>query len=212
MKRILIAILSATALLATGCSSPKASNENPDYKVYILDKTARFDKESGKCMDMNGNLLPGKAKVQEVDKYGDMRVRLCIDGEAIEQHLYYKDGVRGSTVPLKNGKREGVKKTFYDYNNGLLKEERPYKNGVTDGIVKTYDWYDGRLKQEVAWKNGAKEGEAKVFRENGKFFAVVTYKKDKAISGVCHLTNGQKVPLTGVELENWNRGGSITCD
>ncbi|MDR2904996.1 MAG: toxin-antitoxin system YwqK family antitoxin [Helicobacteraceae bacterium] len=290
MKRILIAVLLATALLATGCVSPEpqASEENPvsgyklylkvsGYKVYVIGETARFDKESGKCLDMKGNLLLGKAGLEG----GRGHVILCADGEITTEMDYhesgqlagltpYKNGVKhgistsydrfGSRryeIPYKNGKIEGVKRTFDEYYGGpkeeipykndvvdgiakiyesrRLKEETPFKNGIVDGISKAYYesgapryvipfkngvkdgiekfyYENGKLSQESVWKNGAKEGETKLFRRNGAISAVVTHKKDKAISGVCHLTNGQKVPLTGVELENWNRGRSITCD
>ncbi|MDR2904883.1 MAG: hypothetical protein LBU73_02910 [Helicobacteraceae bacterium] len=50
----------------------------------------------------------------------------------------------------------------------------------------------GKLKEECAWKNGAQEGESKVYMENGKIFGVFTYNNDKAISSVCHKTNGEK--------------------
>ncbi|MDR2904882.1 MAG: hypothetical protein LBU73_02905 [Helicobacteraceae bacterium] len=86
MKRFLIAILlTAAALLATACQNP-----NEDYKVYGVGETARFD--NGKCLDMKGNLLSGKAEVRAPNILKDVTVvALCIDGEVIETRGYDKE-------------------------------------------------------------------------------------------------------------------------
>ncbi|MDR2904857.1 MAG: toxin-antitoxin system YwqK family antitoxin [Helicobacteraceae bacterium] len=248
MKRVLIAIL-----LAAVCQSA-----DTDYKIYIVGKTARFDKDNGKCLDMDGNLLSGKAKLQWVNQYDAADEVFCIDGEANEgrgyydkhdrlqyitlykngkleeeRRYYHKSGALQYITSYKNGKVEGAVKTFYEngkleaeipytngdrdgidkfyYESGKLKQETAWKNGVIDGIGKSY-YENGKLKQEDTWKNGAREGETKLFRRNGAISAVFTYKNDKAISGVCHKTNGKKRPLTKAELDNLNNGLEVNCD
>jgi antitoxin component YwqK of YwqJK toxin-antitoxin module len=164
MKRVLIAIL-----LVTICQGA-----NADYKVYKLEKTARID-DKGKCMDMDGNLLPGKAEAQKSLKDGRKIGTLCIDGEAIGARVYYKSGVLEAETPFKNGELEGVVKSFYE--SGILREEAPYKNGIPDGIVKNY-YENGKLKEEMPIKNGAVDGTAKTYYENGKLMSEVAYKND----------------------------------
>ncbi|MDR2905680.1 MAG: toxin-antitoxin system YwqK family antitoxin [Helicobacteraceae bacterium] len=146
---------------------------------------------------------------------------------------FYESGKLAQETPYKNDKAEGIAKIFYE--SGELEQERPFKNGVRDGIVKTY-YEDGKLKGEIQYKNGkrerlakffyengelerkimykngAQEGETKVFRENGEIWGVFTYKNDKLVSGVCYKANGEKTPLTKVELEDWRARSKINCE
>ncbi|MDR2904943.1 MAG: hypothetical protein LBU73_03210 [Helicobacteraceae bacterium] len=198
MKRILIAIL-----LATACQSA-----DTDYKVYIVDETARLDEEGKKCMDMKGNLLPGKAELRwvmfDVETFGTR----CIDGEAIEERGYYESGELLYIEPQKNGKAEGVKRFFYE--SGKLWYETPFKNELKDGTQKRY-YKNGKLAWEVAWKNDILDGEMKVYRENGTIWATFTYKNGNVISSVCYETNGEKRPFTEAKLENWYDDFEVTC-
>ncbi|MDR2904990.1 MAG: toxin-antitoxin system YwqK family antitoxin [Helicobacteraceae bacterium] len=164
MKRILIAIL-----LATICQGA-----DTDYKIYIVGETARFDENKGKCLDMKGNLLYGKADVRSV-KDGWKIGTLCIDGEAIEERGYWYNGELYYIKPYKNGKFEGVAKFFY--RSGRLEAEEPYKNGVKDGITKGY-YESGKLKYETPYKNGKAEGVDKAFYESGKLKREAPFKND----------------------------------
>ncbi|MDR2904931.1 MAG: hypothetical protein LBU73_03150 [Helicobacteraceae bacterium] len=103
------------------------------------------------------------------------------------------------------GANEGyeIRKSFYD--SGKVSYETPYKNGKQEGVAKAF-YENGKLAHETSYKNGDKDGISKIYRENGKICAVFTYKKDKAIRGVWHNTNGEKEPLTKTELENWGNG------
>ncbi|MDR2904864.1 MAG: toxin-antitoxin system YwqK family antitoxin [Helicobacteraceae bacterium] len=172
MKRVLIAIL-----LAAICQSA-----DTNYKVYVVGETARFDK--GKCLDMNGNLLPDKAEAQKLDE-DDTALSttigtLCVDGEAIEERGYYESGELAYIAPLKNGKREGI--ATYFYKSGKLLNEAPFKNGVKDGITKTY-YESGELYYVKPYKNGKIEGVATYFYESGKFKSEIPYKND-VIDGI----------------------------
>ncbi|MDR2906179.1 MAG: hypothetical protein LBU73_09520 [Helicobacteraceae bacterium] len=132
MKKLLNA-----ALLTAARQSADA-----DYKVYIVGETARFDEGKGRYVDMDGNLLSGKAEVQDTLKDGRKIGTLCIDGEAIGARVYYRSGVLEAETPFKNGELEGVVKSFYE--SGILREEAPYKHGIPDGIVKNY-YENGKL-------------------------------------------------------------------
>ncbi|MDR2905455.1 MAG: toxin-antitoxin system YwqK family antitoxin [Helicobacteraceae bacterium] len=200
MKRVLIAIL-----LTAVCQSAET-----DYKVYELGKTARVD-DKGKCLDMKGNLLPGKAELQKPDEFEDYATigTRCINGEAIEERGYYESGELGYIGPLKNSKYEGVGKSFYV--SGKLKSESSFKNGTFEGLAKFF-YESGKLKSEIPFKNGEREGEIKLFRENGKILGVFTYKNNKVIRGVCYETNGEKRPFTKAEQEHWDLNEEVTCD
>ncbi|MDR2905049.1 MAG: toxin-antitoxin system YwqK family antitoxin [Helicobacteraceae bacterium] len=216
-------------LLAAACQCA-----DTDYKVYVEGETGRFDEDNGKCLDMKGNLLLGKAEVRDtLEEDGGMVGFLCMNGEQNEERGYYNSGALKYIEPYKNGKVEGVFKFFYE--SGKLKYGTPYKNGKAEGIEKSFYeigklkseisykngkrerlakffYENGELERKIMYKNGAQEGETKVFRENGEIWGVFTYKNDKAISGVCHKTNGETRPFTKVELENWDNKLGGTCE
>ena len=76
----------------------------------------------------------------------------------------YPDGNLSFEANFKDGKREGLAKTYYI--NGNLWAETNYKNGKQDGLKKTYD-VSGNLKSEANFKDGQLEGLAKTYHENG---------------------------------------------
>ena len=53
------------------------------------------------------------------------------------------------------------------------------KNGKLEGILKTY--YDGKLSMELPYKNGKKNGIAKHYDRNGKLIKQVKYEDDKEV-------------------------------
>jgi antitoxin component YwqK of YwqJK toxin-antitoxin module len=63
------------------------------------------------------------------------------------------------------------------YSNKLLAREITYKNGVMNGIMKTY-LQTGQLYQSFWYVNGVKEDTAKWYFENGKVFRTTLFKND----------------------------------
>ncbi len=69
-------------------------------------------------------------------------------------HGIYKEWRYSATKEerlYKNGKLEGVVKIYYD--NGKIMEEGLYKNGTRDGVSKWYD-QEGNVTIEYEYKNG----------------------------------------------------------
>lgn len=60
----------------------------------------------------------------------------------------------------------------------------PYKNGKKDGVRKEY-YENGNLKQETSYKDDEKDGIEKYYSKNGNLIATMTYKKGEAISAKC---------------------------
>ena len=63
------------------------------------------------------------------------------------------------------------------YSNRLLAREITFKNGVMNGIMKTY-LPSGQLYQSFWYKNGIKEDTAKWYFEDGKVFRTTLFKND----------------------------------
>lgn len=108
-------------------------------------------------------------------------------------------------VPIKNGKAEGIKKSYYE--NGTLVAETSYNDGKREGIEKVY-YESGALNVEIPYKNNKKEGLGKIYNEKGKLTATLTYKNGEAISGKCN--NGRD--LTSYQFNKPEMVISDICD
>ncbi|MGL5458694.1 MAG: toxin-antitoxin system YwqK family antitoxin [Cetobacterium sp.] len=79
----------------------------------------------------------------------------------------YPTGVLKGELYIKDGKREGVAKSFYP--NGQLEEESNFKNGILQGTQKKY-YSTGGLQEESNFKNGELDGVKKYYYESGKLY------------------------------------------
>lgn len=84
---------------------------------------------------------------------------------------------------------EGVSKTYYE--DGSLKHEATYKNGVLNGVGRMY-YPNGQLKVEVYFKDGKRHGPRKAYHENGRPDVDENYKEGKL-----HGTHVLYNPKTG---------------
>ena len=105
------------------------------------------------------------------------------------------------------------------FENGNLREERNYKNGLRHGEFKTY--FNGQLALIDTYKNGQKDGAHKSYYENGNLRTEATYRKGKN-DGVSRMyyengqlwrelkyKNGEKIAPTKWYDENGNPKSSI---
>lgn len=69
--------------------------------------------------------------------------------------------------------REGVSLTYHP--NGKLAVEAPYKNGKLDGVFRSYD-EKGNLRETIGYKDGNEEGFSVLYYENGKKKSSETYR------------------------------------
>lgn len=81
-----------------------------------------------------------------------------------EQIHYHKNGVIEMRGSMKNGKREGVWKSWYE--NGLPWSETAFTNGKKNG--KTTTWYDnGKKRYEGSFNNDKESGRWVFWKEDG---------------------------------------------
>ena len=96
----------------------------------------------------------------------------------------FRNGKLFQTTPYKNGKRVGIQKT---YNNGKLYTTTPYKNGEKNGIEKTY----GIQYTTTPYKNGEKNGIEKTY-DHGKLYKTTPYiNGERNGIGKVYYHNGQ---------------------
>ncbi len=84
------------------------------------------------------------------------------DGESIER---YKNGVIKMRGILKNGKREGLWKSWYE--DGTLWSETTFKEGIKNGATTTY-YPNGKKRYEGFYKDDDESGKWIYWRENGE--------------------------------------------
>ena len=108
------------------------------------------------------------------------------------------------TIPIKNGKVEGLYKEYYK--SGALWYEANYKNGKKEGLAKEY-YESGALRGEANYKNGKPEGLVKEYYESGALKSEVNFKDGIRVSGKC--ANGRE--WTDAELSNFEKGLEVSC-
>jgi len=80
------------------------------------------------------------------------------DGTAVLQRDYFDGRDKPSNeYPLKNGMYDGVAKSYYA-DGSELKSQSEYKAGKREGFYKLYYQGSGKLKQQGAYKNDRREG------------------------------------------------------
>ena len=104
-----------------------------------------------------------------------------IKGKKTGEWMFYrKDNSLSAKMYFKNGKREGLKKIYWE--NGNVYTIANYINGKIEGIDKTY-YKDGSIAYSIPYKNGLKNGEEKKYKNNGTIYSIKNYKND-ALHGV----------------------------
>ncbi len=93
------------------------------------------------------------------------------------QNTYYKSGKLLSTTPFVEGKPHGKKLEYYE--NGALRMEAPYENG----LVITY-YPEGKIYSETPRVMGEIDGVVKKYHKNGKLLSETPYLKDELQPGL----------------------------
>jgi len=81
----------------------------------------------------------------------------------IQQQNFYRSGQLRERVPVRNGHRHGVIRTWHK--NGMLASEEPHKNGLPHGICRQFD-EAGRLLGKYRMVNGT--GIQRAWHDNGQ--------------------------------------------
>lgn len=91
-----------------------------------------------------------------------------------KQFFFRKNGDTIKWENYKNGRLDGVKRTYYP--DSKIKREVTYKEGVYHGPFKIYN-LKGRLLEEINYVDGKKDGEAKYYYEDGKPLRIEHWKE-----------------------------------
>jgi uncharacterized protein len=103
------------------------------------------------------------------------------NGKGEIKFLYYK----------KNGKIEGVSKSYYE--NGNLREETNYKNGLEDGKSRGFWESDGLLCWEKNYRLGKWDGILRNYHSDGSLSKERKYKDGEVLYKKCFDSNGNEI-------------------
>ncbi|MBO5997160.1 MAG: toxin-antitoxin system YwqK family antitoxin [Alphaproteobacteria bacterium] len=116
----------------------------------------------------------------------------------------YKDGVLADEKNYKDGQKDGIAKAYY-LDNEQLAAEVIYKNNKLNGPVKAY-FNDGSLMNEGEMVDGKKEGIWKTYHPNGKLYAEINFQNDKPDGTVKWLDEDGNEEA----VENWKNGKVVS--
>lgn len=89
----------------------------------------------------------------------------------------HPNGQVSLTGEMRDGKREGLWKSFYE--DGTPWSEGEYKNGVRHG--KTVTWFEnGKMRYEGVYTNGEQSGKWRYYNENGQLEKEIDHDKPSA--------------------------------
>ena len=91
-------------------------------------------------------------------------------------------------TPYKNGKKEGIEKSYYE--NGKIAAKIPYENDEINGIVKLY-YENGKIAIKASYQNSMLDGPEEYYSKSGNLIATISYRRGKATSGEC--ADGKKL-------------------
>ena len=137
--------------------------------VLIIVSTILFS-----CANKNGSVAQNKAQQNDTVKSGNVndiqkKDSIIQNGEYIK---HYKNGVIEMRGMMKNGKREGLWKSWYD--NGLPWSETTFKDGKKNGSTKT--WYENeKVRYTGFYTNDVESGKWNFWDDKGKLFNTKDY-------------------------------------
>ncbi|MFZ2969307.1 MAG: hypothetical protein WA080_09675 [Sulfuricurvum sp.] len=92
--------------------------------------------------------------------------------------MYYKNGKIKEVTNFRNGKREGLRKLWYE--NGQIEYEIPFENNQVNGILR--QWYSNGKKKSISnHVNGKLAGMSYVWYENGQLGIEIEYYQNNTI-------------------------------
>lgn len=106
-------------------------------------------------------------KLRTITKYAD-------SGKRASTVSYFPNGMKMASGNYLNEKKDSVW-LFFDGRDGSLVQEESYKNGVRDGISRTY-FSEGGISGIQSWKDGIKDGIWEEYYSNGSIKLHGTFK------------------------------------
>ena len=113
---------------------------------------------------------------------------------------YYKSGKLESEIPVKNGRREGVSRAYFN-SNGKLYWQTTYSNGLVEGIDRSFYDTGSKRYESAPYLNGKRNGTSREWHKNGQLSDETVYANDKK-NGLSRKYDENSVLLTETVFNN----------
>ena len=98
------------------------------------------------------------------------------NGKNTKTTTFFSSGKKNAEGSFVNEKKEGLWRFFSEFDEALVSEE-PFKEGLKDGVVKTF--FPGKgIAEIMTWKNGIREGLWEQYFDDGSHKLHCLYKND----------------------------------
>ena len=132
------------------------------------------------------------------------------DGKSTTTTTYFSSGKKNAEGAFVNEKREGLWRFYSEFDATLVSEEL-YKNGKKDGVEKTF-FHGKGVAEVITWKNGIREGLWEQYFDDGVVKLRCSYKNDLKEGPITvYYPTGQKFN-TGQYLNGFPDGTWLTYD
>ncbi len=156
MKRILVIVGLAALMSACGNQMDKKSADKKSDSTTSVEKIKADPLKPGeKYIESYANGQP--RIVKKMKKSGNKLVPAYLTE-------YFENGQISKEGPYKNGKRDGLWKTYYK--TGELWSEIYFNNGQPDSNTTAY-YPNGKIRYQGFYTKGQKSGTWKIFKEDG---------------------------------------------
>lgn len=145
------------------------------FCVFLCVGCQSLQDNTPECQSVQDRLNGCVERFVDYDSYTELLEIYYKDGKKYKEIKVFKGGARYET-PYKNGKIEGIKRSYYE--TGVLSSEEPYTGDLLHGVAKHY-YRSGRLKTEIPYDMGSKEGLLTEYYMNGRIQDIVLFKNDK---------------------------------
>jgi antitoxin component YwqK of YwqJK toxin-antitoxin module len=187
--------LSLAVVLSAGVAAGAAEEPNQDDKpVLVITTLDEIPARSHRALEQPLEELPEGYRLQvTIDRFYDFGqtnssnrfepyvasyVPLNSQGNKDGQQCFLSQSNRVyRIVPWDNAVKNGTEQVFNEYPR-YLTDEIPWKNGVLEGVLKTY-YDDGSLRSETPYVGGQPHGVVKSYAKDGKVTRKCTMKNGK---------------------------------
>jgi len=145
------------------------------YMLYHYNYSNIIKHSLRQDIEFKNDKLNGTTKIYDIDGKLESTIEYQNNLKNGNSIKYSKNKKR--EISYLNDKKDGVERLYI---NGMLSEEKEYKNGIKDGKHRFYH-SNGNLSREVTYKNGKRDGVYRIISSDGELFYEDIYKDNKIL-------------------------------
>ena len=200
MKKIWFFVFFSFALWS--CNSGEGNAPTLDTTGYLVSDIPGLSAKKAIKQDANGNILEEGLLINGV-KTGTW-VSYHPNSHFPQTLISYEGGLYNGIYIEFNDRGQMILRATYQnnlldgywakYKFSRAEEERNYKDGQLDGMVRMYSVRDGKVQSEAEYKNGVQDGVYRTYNEAGEVTLEYQYKNGEKVAGGMTETTAPNEP------------------